>query len=61
MRRPGAVGAELRDLDDAIICDYLAEDEEALREHGRCGGFPVDGDAPVWMTVIDPIDGRSMR
>jgi hypothetical protein len=39
--------------DDAITCVYLAADEEALREHGRCGGFPVDGIRRV-ARVIDP-------
>ena len=24
--------------DDAIVCVYLADDEEAIRDHGRCGG-----------------------
>ena len=28
---------------DKLFCVYLADDEEALREHGRRGGFPVDG------------------
>jgi hypothetical protein len=39
--------------DDALVCVYLAEDEEAIREHGRRGGFPVDGVRPV-RTTIDP-------
>ena len=28
---------------DKLFCIYLADDEDALREHGRRGGFPVDG------------------
>jgi hypothetical protein len=28
--------------DDRIICVYDATDEDIIREHGRCGGFPVD-------------------
>ena len=28
---------------DKLFCVYLAEGEDALREHGRRGGFPVDG------------------
>ncbi len=28
---------------DKLFCVYLADDEDALREHGRRGGFPVDG------------------
>jgi hypothetical protein len=39
--------------DDALVCVYLAEDEEAIREHGRRGGFPVDGVRSV-RTTIDP-------
>ena len=28
--------------DDKITCVYLAANESIIREHGRCGGFPVD-------------------
>jgi Protein of unknown function (DUF4242) len=28
---------------DKLFCIYLADGEDALREHGRRGGFPVDG------------------
>jgi hypothetical protein len=27
---------------DKVYCVYLAEDEEAVREHGRRGGLPVN-------------------
>ena len=37
---------------DHLFCVYLAEDEEAIREHGRRGGFPVDGIHQIG-TVID--------
>jgi hypothetical protein len=40
-------------VDDAIVCTYLATDPEVLYEHGRCGGFPVDGVREV-RAVIDP-------
>lgn len=40
--------------DDSIVCHYLAEDETAVREHGRNGGFPVD-DVQLVRTVIDPM------
>lgn len=40
--------------DDAITCVYLADDEAAVREHGQCGGFPVDSVRMV-RTVIDPM------
>jgi hypothetical protein len=39
--------------DDKITCIYLAEDEAAVREHGACGGFPVDAVHLVG-AVIDP-------
>lgn len=39
--------------DDAILCTYIAPDEEMLREHARQGGFPADR---IWhvQNVIDP-------
>jgi hypothetical protein len=39
--------------DDKITCVYLAANEEIVREHGRCGGFPVDAVLEV-RAVIDP-------
>ena len=39
--------------DDKITCVYVARDEEIIREHGRCGGFPVDAVYEV-RSVIDP-------
>lgn len=39
--------------DDKITCVYLAASEEIIREHGRCGGFPVDAMYEV-RAVIDP-------
>jgi len=44
--------------DDSIICHYIAEDEAAVREHGRCGGFPVDAVQQV-RAVIDPTAGAA--
>jgi hypothetical protein len=40
--------------DDKIVCVYLGEDEAAIREHGACGGFPVDAVHRVH-SVIDPM------
>lgn len=40
--------------DDHLFCVYLAESEDDVREHGRCGGFPVDAVHLVGR-VIDPI------
>ena len=33
-------------VDDKIFCVYQATDEDIIREHGRCGGFPVDDRPP---------------
>jgi hypothetical protein len=43
--------------DDKIICVYLADDEAAVREHGACGGFPVDEVHQIHH-VIDPMTSR---
>ena len=43
---------------DAIFCHYLADDEDTVREHAACGGFPVDAVHEVG-TVIDPITAMS--
>jgi hypothetical protein len=40
--------------DDKITCVYVAANEEIVREHGRCGGFPVDFVHQV-RAVIDPV------
>jgi hypothetical protein len=39
--------------DDKIMCVYNAANEDVIREHGRCGGFPVDAVHEVRST-IDP-------
>ena len=39
--------------DDKITCVYLAANEDIIREHGRCGGFPVDAVQEI-RAVIDP-------
>ena len=39
--------------DDKITCVYVAADEAIIREHGKCGGFPVDAVLQV-RAVIDP-------
>jgi hypothetical protein len=46
--------------DDQITCVYLASGEEIIREHGRCGGFPVDAVYEVG-TVIDPSTANAAR
>ena len=38
---------------DKIYCIYIADSEEAVREHERQGGFPVDAVSEV-KRIIDP-------
>lgn len=38
---------------DKTFCIYLAEDEEAIREHARISGFPANTITPV-SRMIDP-------
>jgi len=42
---------------DTIYCVYLADDEAAVREHAREGGFPCDTVSLV-STIIDPTTGE---
>ena len=46
--------------DDRITCVYVAANEELIREHGRCGGFPVDAVYRVG-TIIDPTTAELAR
>ena len=46
--------------DDTITCVYLAEDQELIYEHGRCGGFPVDSVREV-REIIDPTTAQDAR
>jgi len=39
--------------DDSITCVYVAANADIVREHARCGGFPIDTVRQV-RTVIDP-------
>ena len=39
--------------DDKVYCIYIAESEEAVREHARQGGFPANRVSEV-KQVIDP-------
>ena len=39
---------------DKIYCVYIAPDAEAVREHAKQGGFPVDSVAEV-KNVISPV------
>jgi len=38
---------------DKIYCVYIADDEEAVREHARAGGFPCEAVNAV-QRIIDP-------
>ena len=46
--------------DDKITCVYFAANEDIIREHGRCGGFPIDAVYEV-RTVIDPTTAELVR
>ena len=46
--------------DDKITCVYLAVNEDIIREHGRCGGFPIDAVHQVRAT-IDPSTAELVR
>ena len=39
--------------DDRIYCIHEAEDEDDIREHGKCGNFPVDRIEEI-KSIIDP-------
>jgi hypothetical protein len=41
---------------DKIFCVYIAPNEDRVREHATCGGFPADAVLEV-STVIDPTTG----
>ena len=45
---------------DKITCVYLAANEEIVREHARCGGFPIDDVLEV-RAVIDPVTAGAGR
>jgi hypothetical protein len=40
--------------DDQIVCVYIADDEDVVREHARLGGFPANRVQRV-RRVIDPV------
>ena len=40
-------------MNDKIICEYIASDENLVRVHAEKGGFPVDAIYEV-KTTIDP-------
>lgn len=47
-------------LDDAILCVYIADGPESIREHGECGGFPVTEIRQV-QRVIDPTTADALK
>ncbi len=47
-------------VDGKLFCLYQAADEGLIREHGRCGGFPVDAVYQVRST-IDPTTAELLR
>ncbi|WP_421118614.1 DUF4242 domain-containing protein [Aquihabitans daechungensis] len=46
-------------VDDQIFCVYRATEAEIIREHGRCGGFPVDTVHEV-RAIIDPTTAEAV-
>jgi len=46
--------------DDKVYCVYIAPNEEAVREHGRQGGFPVNKVSEV-RGMIDPTTSEEKR
>lgn len=42
---------------DHLFCVYNAEDEDAIREHARVGGFPCNEVRQVG-AIIDPVTGE---
>lgn len=42
---------------DKVYCVYVGEDEAAIREHAKAGGFPANVVSRV-STVIDPVTGE---
>jgi hypothetical protein len=43
--------------ENKIYCVYNAANEELIREHARCGGFPVNKIVRI-SSVIDPTTGE---
>jgi len=39
--------------EDKLYCIHEAEDENAIREHAKCGNFPVNKIEEI-KTIIDP-------
>jgi hypothetical protein len=44
---------------DKWYCIYIAPNEEAVREHARCGGFPANEISAV-ITIADPVTAESV-
>lgn len=47
-------------VDDKLYCVYNAAGPEIIREHGRCGGFPVDTVSEV-RALVDPVTAEAPR
>ncbi len=44
-------------IGDGTVCVYLAEDEDAIREHARLSGFPANKITEV-VRIFDPTTGN---
>lgn len=57
---PGVQWVHSYVVDDKIFCVYNATGPDVIREHGRCGGFPVDAVHEV-RALIDPTTAEPVR
>jgi len=45
-------------VDDKVYCVYIAPSAELIKEHARCGGFPVTRISQI-RALIDPTTGEA--
>ena len=46
--------------DNKVYCVYIAENEQAIREHAKAGGFPANKISEI-RTMIDPTTAESPK
>jgi hypothetical protein len=46
--------------DNKVYCVYIAESEQAIREHAKAGGFPANKISEI-RTMIDPTTAESPK
>lgn len=42
---------------DKFYCIYIAPDEDLIREHAHCGGFPADLISKI-QAIVDPVSAE---